>query len=650
MSVCSQCGATNRDGARYCSSCAAPLQPQPRENACPRCGTQNLPQARYCHYCAAPLGDTTATATGTLAPQTMLAGRYLILEKVGQGGMGAVYKTADARIPNKLWAVKELSDAAMSNPEDKLQAAQAFAQEAQMLSRLNHANLPKVVDHLSENGKQYLVMDFVEGETLEDKCARRGEQPFSEAEVLHWARQLCEVLAYLHQQSPPIVFRDLKPGNIMIDDQGRVKLIDFGIARLFKPGKATDTASFGTAGYAPPEQYGKSQTDARSDLYALGATMHQLLTGCDPALTPFQFAPVRGLNPAISPEMESVVMRAVERDPAKRWPDAEAMRQALEGIGGRVSRPPTPASAVARPAGAPQRATAQPASRPAAQQLVVPSPASAVPKQRKGSKGLGWLVAILVLCAIGIGIGVAIEQTNSSAARATAQARMEATARAKTAATEQARARFTATAAAQAQATATAQARATATVRARATETAQKVDATATTAAERGKRMKWPVNGSLAHEDDDYIEVQSADVQLRDFMTEAVFVNPYDASEAGWDYGFLFRWNPGGTFYSVWVDSDGDWGLRLRMEGERYPVQSGHLSDVNRSVGGRNRLRVIATGNEGLFYVNGKLVAQLDLSGLNRTGDVKVATGLFSGNEIPGRATRFEEFTVWSLH
>jgi len=249
--------------------------------------------------------------------------------------MGAVYQAADTRIPGKTWAIKEMSDAAITNPLEKQQAIAAFRQEALTLARLDHSNLPKVTDHFTEGGKQYLVMDFIEGETLGERLEREGGGSLPVDEVLDWAGQLCDVLEYLHGQSPPVVFRDLKPGNVMVTPGGTVKLIDFGIARLFKPGKATDTAFFGTAGYAPKEQYGKGQTDARSDVYALGATLHHLLTGVDPTDHPFDFEDIRQLDPEGPAHVMDSVTKALSDDPADRWQSVTEMKAAL-------TKPPAP--------------------------------------------------------------------------------------------------------------------------------------------------------------------------------------------------------------------------------------------------------------------------------------------------------------------
>lgn len=306
--------------------------------------------------------------------------------------MGAVYQATDTRLGHKLVAVKELSDAAITNPLEKQQARQAFEQEAQMLAALNHPNLPRVTDHFSERGKQYLVMDFIEGQTLE-KVLNQTSGFLDEKQVVDWGVQLCEVLEYLHHQQPPVIFRDLKPTNIMLDRDGKVKLIDFGIARLFKPGKATDTASFGTAGYAPPEQYGKGQTDARSDIYALGAMLHHLLTRRDPAQTPFHFLPVRSLNSSVSAAVDQAILRAVEQDPNQRWQTARQMQRALVLP---QAAAPVPAPAAA-PAMVPPATVVAP--QPAAAVTPAPTPTPAPTAVTRASTGR-FLVTVVVTAAV----------------------------------------------------------------------------------------------------------------------------------------------------------------------------------------------------------------------------------------------------------
>jgi serine/threonine-protein kinase len=369
---CPHCDFKNRDTAQFCAQCAQPLR-----QSCPECNADNPPRSRYCRRCGAslaqeltcpqcnqnnPAGSSfcnacggalspipaepsdyrgprpympvpghppTATSTGELPPQTVLSERYIILRQIGTGGMGAVYQADDARIPGKTWAVKEMSDAAITTPLEKQQAHVAFRQEALMLASLDHTNLPKVTDHFTQDDKQYLVMDFIDGETLADRLEREYGQPLALDLVLGWAEQLCNVLEYLHSQDPPVIFRDLKPSNVMITSEGMVKLIDFGIARIFKPGKATDTAYFGTAGYSPREQYGRGQTDARSDIYALGAMLHHLLTGVDPVDQPFCFEDVQYLNDRIPVHTAEAIMKALSDDPADRWQSAAEMKAAL---------------------------------------------------------------------------------------------------------------------------------------------------------------------------------------------------------------------------------------------------------------------------------------------------------------------------------
>ncbi len=259
-----------------------------------------------------------------------LQNRYRIVRTLGGGGMGRVYLAYDARLADKPCAIKELLPDPHATPDEQAQAADQFRHEAAILAHLSHPNLPNVYDYFEENGRFYLVMDYIPGETLADRLSRspKGLPP---EEVVAWGIQLCDVLDYLHNQNPPVIFRDMKPANVMITPEGTIKLIDFGVARLFDPGKRTDTLKMGTAGYAPPEQYaGQGQTTPRSDIYALGVTLHELLTGDDPTTHPFTFTPPHRLNPAVSPSLSATVMRAVSLDPADRFPSAKAFRDALE--------------------------------------------------------------------------------------------------------------------------------------------------------------------------------------------------------------------------------------------------------------------------------------------------------------------------------
>ncbi len=262
--------------------------------------------------------------------ETVLQERYRIVQKLGGGGMGEVYLAHDIRLANKPCAIKQLVPDSHLSPEERDQSTQQFQHESATLARLHHPNLPDVYDYFEVEGNYYLVMEYIRGETLAEKL-RETSDGFPQESVVDWGMQLCEVLQYLHTQDPPVIFRDLKPSNIMVTPEGPIKLIDFGIARLFDPSKQTDTLKMGTAGYAPPEGYaGQGQTTPRSDIYSLGVTMHELLTGDDPTAHPFVFAPPRKLRPGISSQLSEVIMQAVSLNPVNRYESAVTMKLALE--------------------------------------------------------------------------------------------------------------------------------------------------------------------------------------------------------------------------------------------------------------------------------------------------------------------------------
>jgi D-alanyl-D-alanine carboxypeptidase len=252
--------------------------------------------------------------------------------------MGAVYRAADTHLGNRLVAVKEMSSRGLS-PEDIVELTESFQREALLLAQLTHPNLPRIYEQFSEGDHWYLVMDFIEGETLEAHLAQIPGGRLPTPEVIQLGIQLAGVLGYLHTRQPPIVFRDLKPSNIMLMPDGRLYLIDFGIARFFKPGQTKDTAPFGSSGYAAPEQYGKVQTTPQADIYSLGATLHQLLSGTDPSQNPFVFAPLRLAYPA---GLEALISQMVETDRTKRPASIEAVKQELQRLAIEPPRPSQP--------------------------------------------------------------------------------------------------------------------------------------------------------------------------------------------------------------------------------------------------------------------------------------------------------------------
>ena len=278
-------------------------------------------------------------STSALEPQTLLGQRYRIEKIVGQGGMGAVYEAADSSLGGKRVAVKEMR---LSANDDKTQQ-QALAQfrlEAQFLANLEHPNLVQVYDFFAEGGRQYLVMDLVKGQSLGEMLqSRKGAFPL--ARVLEWGRQLATVLTYLHNQDPPILFRDLKPSNIMLDNTGTLRLIDFGIARSFSPEGATATflQGMGSAGYSPLEQYqGAGGTDPRSDIYAMGATLFHLLTNQVPP-SPVELLSenkpmptVRRWNPTLPPEIDRIILKMMGIRKEERYQKMEQVQGLLDQL------------------------------------------------------------------------------------------------------------------------------------------------------------------------------------------------------------------------------------------------------------------------------------------------------------------------------
>jgi outer membrane protein assembly factor BamB/tRNA A-37 threonylcarbamoyl transferase component Bud32 len=284
--------------------------------------------------------DTTQSLDGEPAASrrqlragTALAKRYSIEEVIGVGGMGSVYRARDLHFPNitKLVAVKEMLNTA-PDPLVRQTVARNFEREANLLATLAHPSIPTVYDYFSDEDRSYLVLEFIHGQDLEAIINdTAGFLP--EEQVLGWAMQLCDVLSFLHGHQPdPIIFRDMKPSNVMIDTAGDVKLVDFGIARTFQTGQRG--TMIGTEGYSPPEQY-RGEASPSADLYALGATIHHALTRRDPRLEPpFSFAerPLRKINPQISAELDAAITTALAYSPAERFSNAAAMKEALLGV------------------------------------------------------------------------------------------------------------------------------------------------------------------------------------------------------------------------------------------------------------------------------------------------------------------------------
>src|SRR6202158_2123584 len=255
----------------------------------------------------------------------VLQNRYEIERLLGGGGMGMVYLAPDQRLTNRACALKEMVDHFIDQ-QQRIEANEYFAREADTLAQLKHAAIPAITDRFDDHNRHCLVMEYVEGRNLEEEIAVRGG-PLPEGLVIDVARQLCDVLAYLHGLIPPVVYRDMKPSNVMLTEKGRVVLVDFGIARLFKA--ARKGTMIGTLGFAPPEQY-QGIADPRSDIYSLGATLHYIVTGRDPEkFPPFSFPPIRDLRPDISSNLAGAIDRALAYEMDNRPASIQEFRDML---------------------------------------------------------------------------------------------------------------------------------------------------------------------------------------------------------------------------------------------------------------------------------------------------------------------------------
>ncbi|MBN2548148.1 MAG: protein kinase [Anaerolineales bacterium] len=596
-----------------------------------------------------------------------LNNRYRIVRLLGQGGFGAVYRAWDANL-NRPCAVKENLD---TSPE----AQRQFAREATVLANLSHPNLPRVTDHFSLPGQgQYLVMDFVDGDDLHTIMKRQGSVPVDQA--VGWISQVADALVYLHSREPHVVHRDIKPANIRITPEGQAMLVDFGLVKLFDPHmKTTIGARAVTPGYAPPEQYGQGKTDARTDLYALGATLYNILTGQDPLesvqrMVGRRMEPANQINPAIPAQISQAIERAMALEPDQRFQSAEQFKAALTAR-------PVPASAnipsqprrpeptmITPPMYTPQVQSAQSAparSYPSVAQPAAPSvvrrrkPAPAAKPKRGGFAAGFGVIAMIILC-IGVALGAyawytsqgqSIAQATSDQATLDVKVRTTSTARAQATAAARAGAASTA----QAQETTSARAQATATLQARLMATQNALSGYVAKVLESRQQVFGPTDGQLDHNQaDGLITLESSSVDLKNFMVEGRFFNPFAASRSSWDYGLLFRSTGKDNQYRLVIKSSQTWVFVSNSgDPDGIIISEGDLPDLDVSDGGSNFIRLICQEDNGLFYLNDNFVAELDLSGRMFSGDILIATGVYYGDELDGETTRYQGFAVWSI-
>ena len=256
---------------------------------------------------------------------SLVDGKYKVLNKVGQGGMSVVYLAMNEKA-NKQWAIKEVRKDGIKDFEV---VRQGLVAETDILKKLSHPNLPSIIDVIDTDDSFIIIMDYIQGNSLNKSLDEYGAQP--QDQVIEWAKQLCDVLGYLHTRTPAIIYRDMKPANVMLKPDGNVTLIDFGTAREFKEKNLADTTCLGTVGYAAPEQFGgMGQTDARTDIYCLGATLYHLVTGMNPSEPPYEIKPIREINPTLSSGLERIILKCTQRDPNDRYQSAAELMYALE--------------------------------------------------------------------------------------------------------------------------------------------------------------------------------------------------------------------------------------------------------------------------------------------------------------------------------
>ncbi len=304
----------------FCDSCGAALPDQ--AVTCPACGEIQA------HVHALPA--LTTSKRGKPVPSRLLMKRYRIIEQIGEGGFGVVYKARD-RKRGRIVAIKQITLAALSTREI-IDATDSYNRETTILPGLEHNNLPRIYDHFTDPEHWYIVMQYIEGQTLEEMLAKEKDGRLPLEKVLKIGTELCEVLAYLHAQRPPIIFRDVKPGNIMVTRSGHVYLIDFGIARKYRPEQKRDTGALGSPGYAAPEQYGSAQSTARTDIYGLGATLQTMLTGKEPT----EGADIK-TETKLPAELKILISRMLEQSAYQRPSSMLSVEEGLDTVKKRLT-------------------------------------------------------------------------------------------------------------------------------------------------------------------------------------------------------------------------------------------------------------------------------------------------------------------------
>jgi serine/threonine protein kinase len=680
--VCPQCKATNRGTAQYCSECGTPLI--------------RISRPSDSGSTAGPVGKVT-DPPASLGVGRTLQNRYRIDQELGRGGFGAVYRAWDMNL-SRLCAVKE-------NLATTPEAQRQFTREATLLANLSHPNLPRVIDHFIIPGEgQYLVMDFVEGEDLASILTRKEIIPVDQA--IDWVMQVCSALEYLHDQTPPVLHRDIKPANIRITPKRRAVLVDFGLVKIYDQRlKTTVGARAITPGYAPPEQYGQGKTDERTDIYALGATLYDLVTGREPLESVARMAgenleSAYRLNPQVPLVLSDAIERAMALEPALRFQTAEEFRAALKAaqmisahapegknlvtmlvepeadvqpaLTPAMSEPVTGIESISQATSVP-RAASKPASAPvsatgefgqpvvAEQQRTIAKPKAKRPWLVFGIGG----VVVLALC-IGIttllaglvfqdggrsgnatltyeaGLRNSVQETTTKRAAALAST-------SGVRATSTVGRTLTATPPAN-QITATVPPKVTATVDTKAQATQQALESYLANLEAEAGLVFGPKSGRIPHKaESSYIETINSSMGLRSFILEVTFLVPYPSTEAPWDFGVIFREAGPNIEYRLLFNSDKSW-LFIMTSGSPAGkiVLQGTIDNMNTAEGDANKIRLYAEGNQGWFFVNDQFVSALDLS-KQYSGAIMIGIGFHKGSEVTGKLTEYQDFSIWSL-
>jgi eukaryotic-like serine/threonine-protein kinase len=536
---------------------------------------------------------------------------YIIEEKLGEGGFGVVYRARHKHLP-RIVAIKEINKLFEVHPRSLDQ----FAREAELLASLDHPALPKVIDYFDQDGHFYLVMEYIPGKNLADYLLNLAGYRVDEREALRLIGPILDALEYLHGQNPPIIHRDIKPGNIRISESDRrVFLVDFGLAKAYRANTSTTMVVGVTHGFSPLEQYGNGKTDVRSDMYALGATLYTMLCGQSPPAAPERMLKdplvlLRKLNPLISPQVEKIIVRLLAMDADDRYQTIADLRRDVQ----RLSSPKD--------------------TLPLSDDTIVHiGKENTLPKVSRFGVAVGGVIILLIIGVLA-SLVAAIIVTGRQPTDRVSPAPVTIS---------------PATSVAQIS-THTPSLPTTTALAAQATAQMQAIASTTAAISNASQIVFGPYDGDLVHDDDKNLEIAQANLDMQDFIAEVEFSNPYTSTQTNtWDYGFLFRMGGENTQYRLFVRANSQEKLYLNNgSADGKLISSGANFKLNVLPNGSNRLRLIVTGSTGYFYINGVYITTLNISGRLVAGDIAIGIGFEPGAELKGASTRYTGFTIWA--